>query len=68
MKHKRKEFKETVNRYLYNRLYKWYLEQDGKISCNYCPYHHMENQDHKMQKSWKKKSKNKKQYKVIDKF
>lgn len=41
------EFKETTNRYIYNRLYKFRLEKHGKIKCCYCPYHRIENDSNK---------------------
>lgn len=35
--------KTTTNRGEFNRAYKFYLEQAGKISCTYCRYHRNEN-------------------------
>jgi hypothetical protein len=35
--------KTTTNRGEFNRAYKFYLEQAGKIRCSYCGYHHNEN-------------------------
>jgi hypothetical protein len=35
--------KTTTNRGEFNRAYKFYLEQCGKIRCSYCGYHHNEN-------------------------
>ncbi len=39
--------KTTTNRGEFNRAYKFYLEQNGKIRCSYCGYHKNENADGK---------------------
>jgi hypothetical protein len=67
------EFKETTNRYIYNRLYKFRLEKHGKIRCSYCVYHGGDNYDKKWygttwktdkirHPSWKLATKNRKQW------
>jgi len=33
----------TTNRGEFNRAYKFYLEQKGRIRCSYCKYHRSEN-------------------------
>lgn len=38
-----RELKCTTNRYVFNRLYKEWLEDKGKIRCTYCAYHRSEN-------------------------
>ena len=43
----RTEYKTTDNRYVYNRLHKKMLEQDGLIRCTYCGYHSNENSSKK---------------------
>ena len=56
--HKPKSVMDTTDdKRIYNRARKAYLERIGKISCVLCPYHDKENQDHKLQKSWKKNRK-----------
>lgn len=52
----------TDNSKVYKRARKLYLEGRG-ISCTFCKYHRGENTKHKYQRSWKKTSKRKKQYK-----
>lgn len=49
---------------IYNRARKYYLEGMGEISCVFCPYHEKENA-HKYQRSWKKKNKNRKQFRKV---
>lgn len=39
--------KTTTNRGEFNRAYKLHLEQNGKIRCSYCGYHHGENSEKK---------------------
>jgi hypothetical protein len=39
--------KTTTNRGEFNRAYKFYLEQSGKLRCSYCGYHRNENSDKK---------------------
>jgi hypothetical protein len=39
----KKIVKTTTNRGEFNRAYKFYLEQKGKIHCSYCGYHSGEN-------------------------
>lgn len=41
------EYKTTDNRYVYNRLRKKMLEQDGSIHCSWCGYHRSENSSKK---------------------
>lgn len=41
---KSKKIKDTTtNRGEFNRAYKFYLEQKGRIRCSYCKYHRSEN-------------------------
>lgn len=47
---------------LYKRARKYYLEGRG-ISCSFCRYHKGENLDHNLQRSWKRISKRKRQFK-----
>jgi hypothetical protein len=62
--------KTSTNRGEFNRAYKFYLEQKGKIRCSYCGYHHNENSnkkwyggyDHIKHPNWKLVSKNPKQW------
>lgn len=64
--------KSTTNRSEFNRAYKIYLEQIGKIHCSYCPYHRSENDSRKWYgksklskfryPNWKLVSKNDKQW------
>ena len=37
------EYSTTINRNVYNRLRKEYLEHSGEIRCSYCKYHKNEN-------------------------
>ena len=39
--------KTTANRSEFNRAYKFYLEQSGKLRCSYCGYHKGENNKEK---------------------
>ena len=41
------ELKATTNRSVYNKLYKHYLEHNGKIMCSRCRYHKGENDTNK---------------------
>ncbi len=41
------EYKETTNRYVYNQLRKWKLEQKGEIYCSHCPCNRGENDERK---------------------
>lgn len=41
------EYKTTDNRYVYNRLRKEMLEQEGKLRCSFCGYHKNENRSGK---------------------
>jgi hypothetical protein len=41
-----KEFTTTTNLGLYNKLYRHFLEQDGKIRCSWCKPHRGENATH----------------------
>lgn len=41
------EFRSTTNRTVFNRSYKLYLEQKGKIHCSFCKYHKGDNFNHK---------------------
>jgi hypothetical protein len=69
MKEKR-EFRTTSNRSVFNKDYKRYLENVGKIFCSRCGYHKGENITHKVYggfdgvkyPSWKLASKNRKQW------
>ena len=49
------------NSYAFNRGYKLYLEGRG-ICCSYCRYHRGENEERKAYKSWKLKTKKRKQW------
>ena len=69
----RNEYRETTNRYVYNRLRKSYLERTAKIRCSYCGYHRGENSTTKYYyvdenesklPSWKLATKNRKQWMV----
>ncbi len=66
------ELKETINSYVFNKLYKKNLEHIKEISCSHCCYHCGENNDTKWYgetyegdiryPNWKLTSKNKKQW------
>lgn len=43
-----KELKCTTNRYVYNRLYKLWLEDKGHIHCSLCGYNRGENDTRKL--------------------
>jgi hypothetical protein len=71
VKQSKKIVKTTINRSEFNRAYKAYLENTGKIYCSRCPYHGGEN-FHKKKwyggfkeiryPNWKLVSKNRKQW------
>lgn len=61
----------TTNRGEFNRAYKYYLEQKGRIRCSYCGYHRGENttnnfycgnDKHTKYPNWKLVSKNSRQW------
>ncbi len=52
----------TDNSSIYKKARKRYLEGRG-ISCVFCGYHKGENTRHKYQRTWKKTSKRKRQFK-----
>ena len=41
------EYRETTNRYVYNKTRKRVLEKKGEIRCSYCSYHQNENSEKK---------------------
>ena len=41
------EYRKTTNRNVFNRLHKRMLEHDGKIHCDRCKYHKIENDTNK---------------------
>ena len=59
------EFKLTTNRKVYNILYKLILFSSSKINCSFCPFNYRENKKSKNQKSWKRSTKRRSQYKVL---
>ncbi len=59
----RVELKTTINRELFNRLYKRFLDRKAKIKCCLCRYNKGENAN-KRQKNWKKLRKTR--YKIMD--
>lgn len=64
----RKVFDTTTNRYFYNKIYKRLLSKKYGF-CGRCGWHSGENLNKcypRYLKSWKKKSKRKHQYKIID--
>jgi hypothetical protein len=59
------EMETTDNPRVYARARKGYLANSiGVINCSFCRYHHNEN-GHRMQRSWKRATKRRKQYKPI---
>ena len=59
--------KTTTNRGVFNRAYKVYLEQSGKIRCSRCGYHRGENDKRKWYGSFDEKSIRKPNWKLVSK-
>lgn len=63
----KEELDSTVNSSVYKKLYKLYISRKCKY-CEVCGYHRGENRDYgyfkRHNKSWKKNSKRRKQYKI----
>jgi hypothetical protein len=57
----------TTNRGVFNRAYKVYLEQSGKIRCSRCGYHRGENDKRKWYGSFDEKSIRKPSWKLVSK-
>lgn len=41
------EYRNTTNRYVFNRVHKHILEKERKICCSWCSYHYGENSHNK---------------------
>ena len=58
---KKEKLDKESNSYVFNKAYKMYLEGRG-INCAFCKYHYSENEERKASRSWKLKTKKRRQW------
>lgn len=64
---KQDEYEITTNRYLYNRVRKFMLNQKGLIRCSYCGYHLGENCTNEVYGGFESKKLNLPNWKLVSK-
>lgn len=52
----------TINPQLYNKTSKLHLDNEGKIHCSRCAYHRGENKSRTPRRSWKSRTKKRRQH------